>query len=171
MRRRRRYSDELYHFGIKGMKWGVRKDRNQKAYSRARRLVDRADRGKSPLMSLARKLGKARANAGWHSPRDKKIIKREQNTLSDSLLKEKARNDRAYLDAKSRSTKASRAYDRESAKYVQEGFPKSREKNLRSLGLDLAKADGDYEREWRRIIKESRDEAKTSINKKYGVSF
>lgn len=164
----RRYSDELYHFGIKGMKWGVRKDRNKRAYNRARRLVDRADRGKSPLMSLARKLGKARAKAGYHSPRDKKIMRKERKNLADSLVTYKIKNDKAYKEALERSRKAERAYDKESAKYVDEGFPKSREKTLRSLGMEIAKADGAYQKEWRRINAEARSEAIETTYKKYG---
>ena len=42
-RRRKRYSDELYHFGVKGMKWGVRKDRQSSSsnYSRGRDITKR----------------------------------------------------------------------------------------------------------------------------------
>lgn len=163
----RQYSDELYHFGIKGMKWGVRKSRQQRAYERARRIVDRADRGKSPLMSLARKAGKALHKRGYVHPRTRKIMRKEQLKLEDSLENSKIKNDKTYKAALARSRKAARDYDRESAKWVSEGFPKSREKTLRSLGMEMANADGAYEKEWRRIKKEARTEAEAMVNKKY----
>ena len=92
-------------------------------------------------------------------------------SLEDSLMKSKIKNDKAYVDSLNRSRKAYKDYDSESAKYVSEGFPKSREKTLRSLGLELSKADGDYQRELRRMKKECREQARTSIRDKYGVSF
>lgn len=77
------HSDELYHFGVKGMKWGVRKKRDKPGkaqlnkpnadYTSRQRITDRASYGKksaighsAPYMNYLR----ARYGAGysWASP-------------------------------------------------------------------------------------------------------
>lgn len=64
------YQNELYHFGIKGMKWGVRKDRSSSW--RARRQTRKA------IKAQARKLKKAQR---------KRYAETDVTKLSDTELK------------------------------------------------------------------------------------
>lgn len=54
------HTDELYHFGVKGMKWGVRKDRNEGSSSSGRRT--RQDRDYDKLAKALKKNAKDYGN-------------------------------------------------------------------------------------------------------------
>ena len=164
----RRYSDELYHFGIKGMKWGVRKDRNKRAYNRARRLVDRADRGKSPLMSLARKLGKARAKAGLHSPRDKRIITKEWRTIRDKEYSARLKTDKGYLKACDSCDKALSRMQKARSQYYFKNSTEENWKKVESTRNDYIDASANIGKHMDRIMQESKKVASDRCVKKYG---
>ena len=68
--------DELYHFGVKGMKWGVRRYQNEDG----------------SLTSLGKKRDKMLS--------DRKIAKRKDSTTSDIVNAEYSR--REFEDAKTR---------------------------------------------------------------------
>lgn len=95
--------DELYHFGVKGMKWGVRRYQNEDG----------------SLTSLGKKRDKMLS--------DRKIAKRRESTTSDIVNAEYSR--REFEDAKTRlklenqKNKSKRQQDLEK-KYLKQGFTK-----------------------------------------------
>lgn len=49
------YSSELYHYGVLGMKWGVRRGNTARAYEKASKKLTRLDKKVDKAEALARK--------------------------------------------------------------------------------------------------------------------
>ena len=49
------YSSELYHYGVLGMKWGVRRGNTAKAYAKASKKLTKLDKKVDKAEALARK--------------------------------------------------------------------------------------------------------------------
>ena len=51
----KKYSSELYHYGVLGMKWGVRRGNTTKAYAKASKKLTKLDKKVDKAEALARK--------------------------------------------------------------------------------------------------------------------
>ena len=51
----KRYSSELYHYGVLGMKWGIRRGNTTKAYAKASKKLTKLDKKVDKAEALARK--------------------------------------------------------------------------------------------------------------------
>ena len=51
----KKYSSELYHYGVLGMKWGVRRGNTAKAYAKASKKLTKLDKKVDKAEALARK--------------------------------------------------------------------------------------------------------------------
>ena len=51
----KKYSSELYHYGVLGMKWGIRRGNTTKAYTKASKKLTKLDKKVDKAEALARK--------------------------------------------------------------------------------------------------------------------
>ena len=72
------YKSELYHYGVLGMKWGVRRGNTAKAYAKASKKLSKLDSKVDKAEAKARKKkGQADAAAASMFVSDKRMAKRE----------------------------------------------------------------------------------------------
>lgn len=79
------YKHELYHYGVLGMKWGVRRGRTTKAYEKASKKLNKLDRKVDKAEAKARKRkGQADAAAASFLISNKRAAKWEMKAKRES---------------------------------------------------------------------------------------
>lgn len=100
-------SDELYHYGVFGMKWGVRHNPSKayrKASKKANRLRDNYDKANVKSLKLDAKSSKAAAKAAKSRKRDARNA--TSDIYSDSARTKRLQNKSSKIDKKaSKATK------------------------------------------------------------------
>ena len=79
------YSSELYHYGVLGMKWGIRRGNTAKAYAKANKKLTKLDKKVDKAEALARKRrGQADAAAASFFSTKRSIAKAETRSKKAS---------------------------------------------------------------------------------------
>ena len=100
-------NDELYHYGIKGMHWGVHRSRTASDYAR----IAGSSRGTSSALNSSSNAVKNASHIG--SIRKASKASKEASTMSNQELQERINRmnlERNYTTLKSEDTSAGRAY-------------------------------------------------------------
>ena len=109
------YKSELYHYGVLGMKWGIRRGNTAKAYAKASKKLTKLDK----------KVDKAEAKA--------RKRKGQADATAASILGTRRRVEKAEAKAKKASAKASIRLRKAERWY------KSMEKNFANTDIKLSK--------------------------------
>lgn len=94
------YSDYLMHYGVLGMKWGIRKDPS-KAFRKASKKANRLD-------AKQQRLGTKSTKANWKASKANHKLEQDidRRTNGSALAKSDDDHDRLSKNAKAKSTKA-----------------------------------------------------------------
>ena len=158
-----RYSDELYHYGVKGMKWGVRKDeRVSSAESNYRGAKSDAKQARKDAASFSRRHAISSRIKGTKNNRKAEELRKnaERKTSDASKAKDKLSGTKNLVKAeKYRDKLAGRSKNRASWEVY---YAKQAQHNVNDLKKHGAKAD---------VYQERRTEALNEQKRKYEERF
>ena len=112
----KKYSSELYHYGVLGMKWGIRRGNTTKAYTKASKKLTKLDKKVDKAEALARKRrGQVDAAAASFFSTKRRIDKAE------------TRSKKASAKAAIRNRKAERWYESMEKAFADTGISMTKE--------------------------------------------
>lgn len=153
------YSDELYHFGIKGQKWGIRRFQNpdgtytEAGLKRYRKTDAKVDLGYKPFQRMNNVQSGYVQRYKIDTRGYMKNVKKSLKTKSDKRRIDYEREAKAYLD-RSDVVKSMNQYYNTLFKFDQKSINKTYKEKLVNDGIDAARKYIDNEMLKRKVSKD-----------------